>query len=257
MAKKTCEAQWSGLGFGWMLCWFFTGISESLEILEEAAYDHMVIDRSDYQEEFTTSTDDKFTYKDAWVNIRNLMTFFIVGTALFMVISTALDIGFFSNYTVKKYLPRLIVGTILIQFSWALGDLAIQLANQMGDLISALLFSAFPGAKDHRLEDIFDGGGFTLLTGLAASAQLYALGWSVLLPAGFTGLMMLLVGFLFLLVRESLVILLLILTPLGLALWILPGSDRAWDSISRPSPICCFSIQSSESRLPPAKSSLI
>lgn len=231
--EQTCEFQWRGVGFSWILCWAFNGISEGLEVIEARAYEELVIDRADYQEQFSSGTNE-FSYKDGWANIRNVMTFAIVGTALFMVISTALDIGFFSNYTVKKYLPRLIVGTILIQFSWALGDLSIQLTNQMGDLLNALLFSAFPGAKDHGLEAIFEGGGFIALTGLGAAVAVGAYSaWGLLLPAGFSGLVMLTLGFLFLIIRKWLIILLLILAPLGLAFWILPGNDRAWGAYSK------------------------
>ena len=60
-----------------------------------------------------------------------------------MVISTALDFGFFSNYTVKKYIPRLVIGTIAIQLSWVLAGLTSDLVNELGDGIELLLASPF------------------------------------------------------------------------------------------------------------------
>lgn len=229
--ENTCEWQWSGAGVGWILCWVFESISDGLEGVERIVYGYLTVEREDYLQEFS-SQGQTFTYKDAWVNIRNFMTFTIVGTALFMILSTALDFGFFVNYTVKKYLPRLILGTILIQFSWVLGDLAIQATNQLGNLMGAILYSAFPGAENHGLEDIFDGGGYTSLIGGGAAAGTVAYfagsSWLLLLPIGFTGLIMLFTGFLFLIARKYLIILGLILSPLGLAFWMLPGNDRAW-----------------------------
>ena len=227
---STCEFQASGVILGWLFCWVIKGISEALDGMEDLIYEHLTIKRSDYYLEKFPDHGKEFTLKDAWANIRNFMTFTIVGTALFMVISTALDIGFFSNYTVKKYLPRLIIGTILIQFSWALGDLLIQITNQLGDFVSALLFASFPGAEDHGLDDIFGSGGFAALLGSGSVLGLTVnAGWMVLIPTGFSALVMLFFGFLFLVFRKYLIIFMLILAPLGLALWILPGNDKAWN----------------------------
>ena len=113
------------------------------------------------------------------------MTLAVVGTALFMVISTALDIGFFKNYTVKKYMPRLVAGTILIQFSWTLGDFAIQATNQMGDLLKALMFSAVPEAINFGLNNILDGGGITVLL-VSSGGVVAAYFWLGLLSIGLT-----------------------------------------------------------------------
>ena len=230
-ASPTCEANISGVGFGWVICWALNGISEGLEATEGFVESHLTLEPKDYHEEFQINNKENFTYKDAWSNVRTYMTFTVIGTALFMIISTALDFGFFSNYTVKKYLPRLIVGTILIQFSWALGDLLIQLTNQIGGFMQSLLYAAVPGAVDHGLEDIFGNGGFSTL--LAGGAGVAALTWVLLLPVGFTGLVFFFLGFLFLVARKYLLIMLLILTPLGLALWVLPGSDKIWKTYSK------------------------
>lgn len=228
--EDTCEFRISGLGGGWIICWVLNGLSEGINNIESVIDDFLVVERSDYHGDITTDDQTQsFTYRDAWRNIRNFMTFAVVGTALFMVISTALDFGPFSNYTVKKYLPRLVIGTILIQLSWPLGDFMIQAFNQVGDVLRALLFSSFPGAVDHSLDDIFDGGGLTTMLGGAGVAAGFYFGWATLLPIAFTALMMFLFGFLFLVAREYIIILLLILSPLGLALWVLPGNDRAWN----------------------------
>ena len=222
---ESCEFHLSGLGFGYLACWLAELISGGLNWLESAAKDNLRLDRSDYTQTFPDGGGE-FTYKDAWANIRNFMTFAVVGTALFMVISTALDVGFFSNYTVKKYLPRLIIGTILIQFSWALGDLFIQLTNQLGDFMESILYAAVPGARGHDLADIFGGGNFAsfFVGGVGVATAIYA----ILLPVGFTAISFLFIGWLFLVARKYMLIMLLILGPLGLALWVLPGSDRAW-----------------------------
>ncbi|MYB40353.1 hypothetical protein F4X86_03775 [Candidatus Saccharibacteria bacterium] len=229
-AADSCEFKLSGLGFGYLACSAAGAISGGLVWLEGAAKDNLRLDRGDYTQAFPDGGG-QFTYKDAWANIRTFMTFAVVGTALFMVISTALDAGFFSNYTVKKYLPRLVVGTILIQFSWALGDLFIQLTNQLGDFMESILYAAVPGAKDHGLAQIFGGGNFASF--FAGGVGVAAAIWAILLPVGFTAIVFLFIGWMFLVARKYMLIMLLILGPLGLALWVLPGSDRAWRFYSK------------------------
>ena len=234
--ESSCEFQLGGFGFGWIVCWIIKGISEALNEIEYFIYTYLEIEKSDYYIEKIPGKDGEFSVKGAWANMRNFMTFAIVGTALFMVISTALDVSIFSNYTVKKYLPRLIIGTILIQFSWVLGDLMIQVSNQLGDFISAILFASFPGAEKHGLEDIFGANHFAGLLGVGAAgvggvqvASYGLINVFTLMPIGITALAIFLYSLLFLVARRYLIILLLILTPLGLALWVLPGNDKAWN----------------------------
>ena len=222
----SCEFNLStSLGIGWLICQIFSGISNALEVIEGVIKDYLTLEPEDYQPQYGEKQG--YTFKQAWNNVRNLMTFAIVGTALFMVISTALDMGFFKNYTVKKYLPRLVAGIILMQFSWALGDFFIQATNLVGNLMETILFAALPEARNFGLNNIFDGDFTTFLAGLGGAFVLSKT-WMLILPLSVTALAAFSMGFLFLVARKYLLILLLILGPLGLALWVLPGNDKAW-----------------------------
>ena len=230
---SSCEHNWSAPLIGLLACEILDGLSDTLNFIEGHIKNYLRVDSSDYRDSLSDEAGNTFTYKTAWKNVRDFSTYAIVGTALFMVLSTALDVGLFKNYTVKKYLPRLIVGAIVIQFSWALGDLFIQIFNQIGDILEALLFSSFPGITetadgDWGLDEIFGDGWQSagLVGGVAAG--LTVAGWATLLPIFFTFTMFFLLAFLFLIARKFLIILLLIFTPLGIALWVLPGNDKAW-----------------------------
>lgn len=226
--SNTCEFQLSGLGLGYILCWLLEGVSQALKSVEGLLYNSLTVDSSDYQSAF--GDQGQYTLKTAWRFIRDFVTYAIVATAFFMIISTALDVGIFKNYTVKKYLPRLIVGTILIQFSWALGDMFIQAFHWLGDVLGALMFAGFPEAEEQDLADIFGGGLSTTFSATAFVAIMQYMGWMTLLPILFTATSFFIIGFLFLVARKYLIILLLVLSPLGLALWILPGNDKAWNA---------------------------
>ena len=103
-------------------------------------------------------------------------------------------------------------------------------------MVSALVFSSFPEARDHGMDDIFDGGFSTLIAGGAlgtyAIVAVY-LNWAIILPVVFTGFIAFVLGFMFLIARKYIIIMSLILSPLGLAFWILPGNDRAWRFYSK------------------------
>ena len=222
---ESCESRTSGVVIGWLICQIFNSISEALKFIEGVIKDYLTLEPEDYQPQYGEKQG--YTFKLAWNNVRNLMTFAIVATALFMVISTALDMGFFKNYTVKKYLPRLVAGIILMQFSWALGDFFIQATNLIGNLMETVMFAALPEARDFGLDNIFNGGFMTFLAGLGGAFALSKT-WMLILPLSVTALAAFSMGFLFLIARKYLLILLLILGPLGLAFWVLPGNDKAW-----------------------------
>ena len=233
---QTCAWQDDGFLIGFIICWILKGLSEAIQSIEKIIYGFLTLESSEYDEAVQLQKNRGFTYKAAWRAVRDITSYAIVGTALFMIIATALNIGFFSNYTVKKYLPRLVVGTILIQFSWTLGDFMIQFTNQLGDMVSALVFSSFPEAKDHGIDDIFDGGFSTLIAGGALGSYAIVavyLNWAIILPVVFTGFVAFVLGFMFLIARKYIIIMSLILSPLGLAFWILPGNDRAWRFYSK------------------------
>ncbi|MEM6997301.1 MAG: hypothetical protein AAF413_00150 [Patescibacteria group bacterium] len=182
------------------------------------------------------------SYRKAWGAMRNLATVFIIITAFVMVISTALDVNVFSNYTVKKYLPRLVLGTIFIQLSWVLGLLTIEAAGFLADGIEFLLFTAFNGdgvVQNLNLTTLFEhyiqreglttaatGVGFAGL--IAAGALLSLGGFFAILALAWSAAGFLFFAWIFLIIRQLLIFTLIIMAPLGISLWILPGSDRAW-----------------------------
>ena len=226
-----CEGTVQNFGFGWILCPALNIASSALLAMEEKLENLLRVGPDSYNND---------AYKDMWGSLRRLSTFAIVATALFMVISTAVNAGFFSNYTVKKYLPRLIAGVILIQLSYGMFTTFLDIMNELGDGINSILETASGlGGADWGLREIagkslagensggrsgvaFAGGGvlgIVLLGGLGALGALSML---------YSGAIALLFGFLFLILRKFIIVALVIFSPIGLALWILPGNDKAW-----------------------------
>lgn len=233
-----------GIGIDWALCSLLWGVSNGIEAIERQIYSFLRIDRVSYQPndcDGTASESRACNYYDAWGNIRNLMTLAVVGTAILMVLATALDFGWFSNYTVKKYLARLIVGVILMIMSWAIGDFIIHISNQLGGFAGNVITAPFEGASEIGLESIFSGtedkgvaegtsiavaGAGAVAVGIVALSG--GLGLVPVLLTAALGLLAIIFGFMFLVFREMVIIAMLVFAPLGVALWFLPGSDRMW-----------------------------
>ena len=225
----------------WLWCSLLNSLSDGIESLERGIYDHLRIDREKYQgvDCGGEKPSGPCNYRKAWSNVRNLTTLAIVGTALVMVIATALDFGWFSNYTVKKYLARLIAGTILVQLSWAVGDFIIVFGNQLGSFVGGVITAPFQGstvgtvnAEDVSLKHIFKyGESYLLDAGFLAAGAAAWFGLIGIIPIILTlvvGALMILAGFMFLVFREFMIIMLLVAAPFGVALWFLPGSDKTW-----------------------------
>ena len=230
----SCEDVPKSRTVGWIICNALGLVDDALGFVEENMSDLLRIEASYYQ------TNDK--YLDMWKSFRDLATVAIVATALFMILSTALNFGFFSDYTVKKYLPRLVIGIIFIQLSWALSNVLLQLVNELGDGLEFLISSVIgdSGFKDFGLATISSDtlyGEDASRSGVAAGQALGTVGIIALIGGvgglgavlyAYTAATMLLMGFAFLLIRKFIIIALMVFSPLGLALWILPGSDNAW-----------------------------
>ena len=228
-APQNCEvlAGW----LSWVICPLLEAATGILNWAETQAIDSLRIDSSKYNQpanQPAVDEDQHYLY-ELWSTMRDFVTYAIIGTALFMIISTAFDIGVFKNYTVKKYLPKLVAGTIFIQFSWILGDLMIQGFTQLGDLVASIIYGIAPTElRGWGLDKILGGGGIGTdgLSIIAVGGA--AWGWVLLLPVMFTLAIGLFIAYLFLVFRKILIIALLVFGPIGLALWILPGNDRAW-----------------------------
>jgi hypothetical protein len=137
----------------------------------------------------------------------------------------------FDAYTVKKVLPRLVAAVILIQLSWFLFTGMIQLTTAISYGIEGLMAAPFGGADALTLSNIFVESG--LGSGAAGVGLVTVVVAGGIAAGGITGLGVLIalaifVGFLVLVLRRILLIALLILSPLAIVAWILPGTERFW-----------------------------
>lgn len=236
----TCESNFDS-GFEWIIC-------GGLKLADAAAggFSNFVDDQLCFKTGPTSSTGGVICHgndnlndnvKTAWGIFKNIATALLVIVMLVMVISQAIGGGPFDAYTVRKMLPKLVVAVILMQISWVLFKWTIDLSNDLGKGIQNLMYAPFGGADNMQLDKLIGNAAqthtvgtnntwafFTILAGLGgAIANLPGL-----LTLALFVVVALATAFFVLILRKILIILLIILAPVALIVWILPGTQRYW-----------------------------
>lgn len=229
-----CEDQ----GFlAFIACPIIESIDDGIGWIEKNVSNILYLEPDEYQ-------GNNNAVREAWVIFRNISSILLVIVMLVMVISTAVGFGLFDAYTVKKMLPRLVIGAILIQLSWGIMTFAITLTNTVGSGLFGLMLAPFGGSAATDLPSLItaqgaEGGaaGFFMMVLAATAASGVLLGIFGLLSLAATVFLIVLVGFFILVVRQLVIVLALILAPVALVAWIMPGADKGyklwWDSFSK------------------------
>jgi hypothetical protein len=172
------------------------------------------------------------TLKSVWGNILNVANILFVVAFLVMVLSTILDLGLFSNYTVKKLLPRIILAALLANLSWEICRVITEFTIMVGDAAKDVILAPLAGTSNTETSipgqalKIFnqDSGAITLAVGALIYASLASAG-AILLPVLATVAVSVLVAFVVLAARRVILVLLIVLAPLALVALAFPGGD--------------------------------
>jgi hypothetical protein len=166
----------------------------------------------------------------AWSTMRNFAN--VAFVIAFLIIIYAQITGFgVTNYGIKKLLPRIIVAAILVNVSYWICAIAVDISNILGQSLSGLLEGTanqlFQQGKDFSQSG--GGGGWDVLTvGIIATAAgvaiLYA-GLSVLAPLLLMALLAIVTVVVVLTARQALIILLIVVSPLAFVAYLLPNTE--------------------------------
>ncbi|HVX48354.1 MAG TPA: MFS transporter [Candidatus Saccharimonadales bacterium] len=232
----TCES--GDFSFNWALCpifdgtnavtnWIFTNLIQPLLMTNPICLDT------------TGNTCDNTIYK-IWSGFRIYGDIFLVIVLLVIVFGESIGGGMIDAYTAKKVLPRLLIAAILINLSIYIVALMIDITNVVGGGLGQLLTAPLK-----------NNGAFTIQPDGITQGAIAAFGATGLLVGGFvlgvTGIALLLVGliitgaiamvgiFVTLILRQTIILALLLISPVAFALWCLPNTEswfkRWWDTL--------------------------
>ncbi len=160
-----------------------------------------------------------------WAAFRSVALALLVIIGLVMIISQALSFGVFDAYTIKKVLPKILIGVIGISLSWYLCKFAIDLFNWIGLGVRSLLYAPF---KDVGSINFSSDKGLTTLFTIGTGVFVLGLGLVGILSFVATALMAVAIAFGTLIFRQILIMLLVVTAPVAIVCWILPNTEKAW-----------------------------
>ena len=214
--KKSCSDELIGLG--WLIC-----PSMSLAgLMADAGYNSVSM-FLDISPDIFKDNPELGGAKQAWNFFRDIANVVFVLLFLWVIFSQISNVGV-SNYGIKKILPKLILGAILINLSFYICQLAVDLSNILGYALKGVLEVASLKAEPSKIGAVdtfvalFTRG--IALVGTALFAFL-----TVSIPMIIWVLVSLAVAFLILVLRQAAVILLIAISPIAFAAWLLPNTE--------------------------------
>lgn len=213
--KKSCSEE---LVLGWIIC-----PSMSLAgLMADAGYNSVSM-FLDISPDIFKDNPELGGAKQAWNFFRDIANVVFVLLFLWVIFSQISNVGV-SNYGIKKILPKLILGAILINLSFYICQLAVDLSNILGYALKGVLEGASLRAEPSEI-GVID----TFVTAIEkalvlAGTALFAF-LTVSIPMLIWTLVSIGVALLILVFRQAAVILLIAISPIAFAAWLLPNTE--------------------------------
>lgn len=218
----TCSGDLGGLG--WVLCPVTTFISSVNDSVYKNIQSLLVVDTSS----LLPSSGDSVPAYNAWQQFRNYANVLFVGVFLYIIFSQVSSIGI-SNYGIKKMLPRLLIAAVLINFSFYICALLVDLSNVAGVLLKSSL-TAISTPLDtswtNAALNILAGTGLAAGTAVGIATEGLPGLLAMLLPLAVFAMLALLMVLLILIARQAVVMLLVVIAPLAFLAYLLPNTEN-------------------------------
>lgn len=222
-------------GVGWFVCPATRHIAKAMD------YIYGII--SEFLEVKPLETTQQGALYVAWSMARNIANIlFVIG--FLILIYGQLSGGLASNYMIKKLLPRVVVAAIMVNLSYWICAVGVDLSNVLGYAVQDLFISARntltqtpmdPVSWENVTEFILTGGTATIAAGVMGAAAFAATGGSIiaavylLIPALVGVVLAALVALIVLAMRQALIVLLIIIAPLAFVAYLLPNTEKWFD----------------------------
>lgn len=219
---------------GWLVCPTTGKLAEAVDWLyskiEEWMSDLLVVN--------PLAAEDGSPIYEVWKYARGLTNIVFIIFLLVVVYSQLTGLGL-NNYGIKKALPKLIVAAILVNLSFLICALAIDVSNILGNGIHGFFNTVKEETLGNANSDISFANLFGALSagnlaalgigaaGAAAGAVAFELGYFwLLIPIVLGAIVAVVVGFITIALRQAVVMLLVMVAPLAFVAYMLPNTER-------------------------------
>ncbi len=223
-------------GLGWIIC----PVTNTLASFMDWVFDILV----GFLTVRPINTDQENAMFRAWGFMRTFANIAFVIAFLIIIYSQLTSFGV-SNYGIKKLLPRIIVAAVLVNLSYIICALAIDISNILGHSIQNLFISMRNGlvgtegntwdiiSWESMSSFVLSGGALLTAGSIAAFSGIATYGIigaiALLLPALVTLLVAVLVALLVMAGRQAIITILTILAPLAFVAYLLPNTEKWFD----------------------------
>lgn len=246
--EPTCMNSGAAQSLGWIVCPVLNLLSNAAE---EAYTDY--VEPALRVEPTLFSQNENDGTRQAWGVFQGFANILFIILLLVVIFSQLTGVGI-DNYGIKKILPKLIVAAVLINLSYLICLIFIDLSNIVGNGIKSIFDGLSTGQLPQSIEigggenkgeivlDKLETSGKTALTGVVILVAVVAQIWSAVAAEGILGGIILplvlaaisvviAIFFLFLLLatRQAAVVALTVISPLAFACYILPNTKRLFD----------------------------
>lgn len=229
----SCDGRFT-FGLGWIICPASNLLSGAVDWLFNVLSSFLVVRP-------LGATQNTALYR-AWSIMRNFANVAFVIAFLIIIYSQLTSLGL-SNYGIKRMMPRLIIAAILVNVSYWICALAIDISNILGISLQQLLI----GVRNSLVGDqgnswhissfssvtsfILSGGTAAVAGGIALYAFAAGAGGALflLLPMLVGAVLAVLVALLVMAARQAIITLLVIIAPLAFVAYLLPNTEKYFD----------------------------
>ena len=221
----SCDVQ----GIGWIICPLSNWLADGIDYMYSALQEFLKT------KPLETTNQNSGIYL-AWVIMRNISNVAFIVAFLVIIYSQLTSVGI-SNYGVKKMLPRLIIAAVLVNLSFTICAILLDLSNIAGYAFQ----DAFMGIKNtistvgentstwtwsEVISTALSNGALAVGAGYAVSLALTTELLPMLVPAATLAGLTLLFILLIMAARQALIIILIIVSPLAFVCYLLPGTEK-------------------------------
>lgn len=232
VAEEQAETQISGLScqdslgaIGWLVCPTTGKIAEAVDWLYDKIESILVINPVEMK--------DGSPIYEIWKYMRGITNIVFIIFCLVMVYSQITGMGI-TNYGLKKTLPKLIVAAVLVNLSFLICSLAVDVSN----IVGSSLRGVFTSIEEATMGNMAITGGMKVseMYGALAGGSVIALGagmiafetgaiW-MLIPTVLGAIVAVVIGLITIALRQAVVALLIMISPLAIVAYMLPNTDQ-------------------------------
>ena len=218
--STSCDVQ----GIGWFICPVSNWLADGIDFMYSALQEFLKT------KPLETTNQNSGIYL-AWVIMRNISNVAFIVAFLVIIYSQLTSVGI-SNYGVKKMLPRLVIAAVLVNLSFTICAILLDLSNIAGYAFQ----DAFMGIENtiatvgentstwtwSKVINIALSNGALAIGAVAFTTELLPM----LVPAATLAGLTLLLILLIMAARQALIIILIIISPLAFVCYLLPGTEK-------------------------------